>query len=220
MISSRKTPGANVIAPDLPELKLTALPAQPGALVLEGALVQASDSNVATERLDLLECELHGIGFDSAGRLELRLRDTILSDCDLSNLVAHEDAELLRVRVRQSRLIGTSLAGAKLRDVGFGDCMLSLGSFAFSELRDVVFERVNLREASFMEARLEGVSFIDCELDGADFRRAALRNCLIRGSSLQGVLGVDSLRGLTMPFDDVLASAAALAAALGIEIEQ
>jgi uncharacterized protein YjbI with pentapeptide repeats len=208
------------MAPDLPELQLTSMPGTGGGLVLEGALVDASECVVAIERLDLLECELRGVGFDSTGRLEVRLRDAVLGDCDLSNLTAHEGAELMRVLVRQSRLIGTSFAGAKLRDVAFSDCMLSLGSFAFAELQDVSFERVNLREASFMEAQLDGVSFISCQFEGADFRRVVMRDCLLRGSSLEGVLGVESLRGLTMPLDDVMASAPALAAALGIEIEQ
>lgn len=208
------------MAPDLPELQLTTLPGAGGGLVLECALVDASESALTIERLDLLECELRGVGFDSSGRLEVRLRDAVLRDCDLSNLAAHEEAELTRVEVQQSRLIGTSFAGAKLRDVAFSDCMLSLGSFAFADLHDVSFERVNLREASFMEARLDGVSFINCRLEGADVRRVVMRNCLWRGSSLEGVLGVESLRGLTMPLEDVMASAPTLAAALGIEIEQ
>ncbi|HEX3615671.1 MAG TPA: hypothetical protein VHU61_03970 [Solirubrobacteraceae bacterium] len=41
----------------------------------------------------------------------------------------------------------------------------------------------------------------------------------MRGSSLEGVVGVESLRGLTMPWSDLVASTAALAAAAGITIE-
>lgn len=70
-----------------------------------------------------------------------------------------------------------------------------------------------------MNARLDGVEFIDCRLAGADFRSARLNACAIRGSSLDGVLGIDSLRGLRMPWSDVVASVAALAAGLGIEVE-
>ena len=70
-----------------------------------------------------------------------------------------------------------------------------------------------------MHARLESVAFVDCRLDGADFRHAKVAGCAIRGASLDGVLGVESLRGLRMPWPDVLASAGALAAALGIDVE-
>jgi uncharacterized protein YjbI with pentapeptide repeats len=90
---------------------------------------------------------------------------------------------------------------------------------AFSKLRRVVFERVDLAEASFLEAQLEGVTFIDCKLAGTDFRAVKLKGCAIRGTSLDGVVGVDSLRGIAMPWVDVLDSAAALAAALGINVE-
>lgn len=208
-----------MLAPDLPELQPTVLPGERGGLTLEGALVESGGEPLAVERVDLLECELRGLALEAELALEIRLRDVILRDCDLSNLTGREGAELTRVAVRESRLIGIGLAGGKLRDLGVLDSMLSLASFAFAELRDVSFERVSLREASFMDARLEGVSFIDCQLEGADFRGVSLKNCLVRGSSLEGVIGVESLRGLTMPWSDVLASAGALAAAAGIEIE-
>lgn len=188
--------------------------------MLEGALVESSGEPLTVERLELLECELRGVSVEASRPLELRLRDVVLRDCDLSNLSGREGAELTRVAVRESRMIGIAISGGRLRDVSVVDTMLSLGSFAFAQLRDVSFERVNLREASFMQARLEGVSFVDCQLEGADFRGVSLNNCLMRGSSLEGVIGVESLRGLTMPWDDVLASAGALATATGIVIEQ
>lgn len=76
-----------------------------------------------------------------------------------------------------------------------------------------------MTDASFMAARLESVEFIGCKLTGADFRGAKIKGCAIRGSSLDDVLGIESLRGLRMPWGDLLASAGALAAALGIAVE-
>lgn len=70
-----------------------------------------------------------------------------------------------------------------------------------------------------MDAQLETVTFIDCKLAGADFRGVKLKGCAIRGTSLDGVLGVDCLQGVAMPWVDVLDSAGAIAAALGIRIE-
>jgi uncharacterized protein YjbI with pentapeptide repeats len=83
----------------------------------------------------------------------------------------------------------------------------------------VVFERVDLAGASFMEAQLETVVFIDCKLAGTDFRGVKMKGCAIRGTSLDGIIGVDCLQGVSMPWVDVLDSAAALAAALGITVE-
>ncbi len=63
------------------------------------------------------------------------------------------------------------------------------------------------------------MSFEGCDLTGADFRGARLKECTIRGTSLDAVVGVESLRGLTMPWTDLVGSVAALAAALGIAVE-
>ncbi len=79
--------------------------------------------------------------------------------------------------------------------------------------------RVDLTEASFMEAQFERVIFTDCKLAGTDFRGVKLKGCTIRGKSLDGILGLDCLRGVTMPWVDLVDSAGALAAALGISIE-
>ncbi len=83
----------------------------------------------------------------------------------------------------------------------------------------MAFEDVNLREASFMETQLTSVSFTGCDLVGADFRGARVKDCTIRGASLDEVVGVESLRGLRMPWSDLVGSVAALAAALGIGVE-
>ncbi len=109
---------------------------------------------------------------------------------------------------------------SEARDLRVNDSSLQLASFAHAELHNEVFERVNLAEASFMGARLDGVGFVDCRLIGADFRGAKLSGCEIRGASLDGVIGIESLGGVRMPWPDVLGSAAALAAALGIAVEE
>ena len=82
-----------------------------------------------------------------------------------------------------------------------------------------LFEEQLRHDRLELHARLESVAFVDCRLQGADFRHVKLAGCLIRGASLDGVLGVEAMRGLRMPWPDVLASAGALAVALGIDVE-
>ncbi len=142
----------------------------------------------------------------------------ILRGCDLSNVDGREGS-LRRVEIHGSRLLGFGLAGGTLQDVRVLDSSLALSLWAFSKLKDVIFERVDLTETSFMEAQMERVIFIDCKLAGTDFRGVKQRGCTIRGTSLDGILGIDSLRGITMPWPDVVDSAAALAAAVGINIK-
>jgi uncharacterized protein YjbI with pentapeptide repeats len=65
-------------------------------------------------------------------------------------------------------------------------------------LTDVVFERCELREATLSGARLERVEMRACDL-------AALR-------------GAEALKGVRMPWSDVLENAPLFAATLGVEI--
>lgn len=46
-----------------------------------------------------------------------------------------------------------------------------------------------------------------------------LQDVMVVNSSLEGIVGVASLGGTRMPWADVLASAGALASALGISVE-
>jgi len=117
------------------------------------------------------------------------------------------------------RALADRAEAGKVDDLRVVGGTMMLCSFAHSALRRVAFEDVNLREASFLETRLTSVSFSGCDLTGADFRGARLKECTIRGSSLDGVVGVESLRGLTMRWVDLVGSVEALAAALGIGVE-
>ncbi len=188
-------------------------------LVLSEALVERHGRNaLSTRRIRVGESELHGLTLGEGAATEFVLTDARLLGCDLSNIRARSGA-MRRVELTDSRLVGFSLGEGKLEDLRVRGGTMMLASLAHSALRRVTFENVNLREASFLETQLTSVCFDGCELTGADFRGARLKHCTIRGSSLDGVLGVESLRGLTMPWSDVVGSVAALAAALGIEVE-
>jgi uncharacterized protein YjbI with pentapeptide repeats len=188
-------------------------------LVLTEALVERHGRDaLTTRRIRVQESELRGLTLGEGAATEFLLGDARLLSCDLSNLRARRGA-IRRVELSDCKLVGFSLSEGKVEDLRVVGGTMMLSSFAHSSLRRVAFENVNLREASFLETQLESVHFDGCELTGADFRGARLKGCAIRGSSLDGVLGVGSLRGLTMPWGDLVGSVAALAAALGIGVE-
>ncbi|MBV9819010.1 MAG: pentapeptide repeat-containing protein [Solirubrobacterales bacterium] len=212
------------LAPDLPEL-LTATPeALAGAdrIELEGVRIDGSDEGdgavIAAARVRARETELRGVRFDADAVRSVELVDVVLRDCELSNLVVRE-ARLRRVDIRGSRLVGIDLGRAEIRDLRMVDCSMALATLAAATLGSVELQRVNLSESVWMDAALRGVALVDCELSGADFRGASVDGLAIRGATLEGIIGVASLRGLRMTWSDVLASAGALAAALGIGVE-
>jgi uncharacterized protein YjbI with pentapeptide repeats len=193
-----------------------------GELRLSGVVVSGAGRDpLATNSARVEESELRAVTLAGGELSAFALRDVILRNCDLSNVHSRQGS-MRRVQMHGSRLLGFALTEARVADLGVLDSGMSYASLARSRLERVVFERVNLREASFMETQLRSVAFIDCDLAGADFRGAKLEVVTMRGTTLEGVIGVESLAGLTIAWPDLVASAAALAAALGItaEVEQ
>ena len=157
---------------------------------------------------------------DFAGRDEpnLRMLDLELRAPDLANLRAHGGA-IMRSTVTNGRLTGASWYGGSAGDVVFRDCKADVASFALTRLARVLFERCDLRESDFAEARLTDVAFRDCDLTRADFAGARFDRCHMLRCTLDGVRFGNDLAGLTMPWDDAVGSAAALAEALNLTIE-
>ncbi len=210
-----------VTAPALPQLEQLELPdgGELEQLELTEAIVEHHGRDALTApRIHILESEVRGLTLGEGTATELVLRDARLKGCDLSNLRVRS-GDIRRVEIEESRLVGFSVSEGRIEDLRVSGGTMMLASLAHSRLRRTVFENVNLREANFLETRLTSVCFESCDLSGADFRGARLKDCTIRGSSLDAVLGVESLRGLTMPWPDLVGSVEALAAALGIAVE-
>jgi uncharacterized protein YjbI with pentapeptide repeats len=158
-----------------------------------------------------------GIDLGGAELPILSLVDCELARCELANVVAR-DASLKRVLFAGGRLTGMQLVAAGLADVSFGGCRADLVSLFEATLDRVVFEGCVLRDADFRGAVLREVSFVDCDLTAADFNRTRFEKCVFRETSLDGVVGIESLRGVSMPWVDVVANAGAFAAALGVRV--
>jgi uncharacterized protein YjbI with pentapeptide repeats len=98
------------------------------------------------------------------------------------------------------------------------DCRVDLASFADAGLEQVVFERCLLAQADFQDARLRCVRFADCDLSEVDLSGARFDRCELRGCTLDGIRGAERLRGVAMPWEDIVASAGTFAAALGVSV--
>jgi uncharacterized protein YjbI with pentapeptide repeats len=116
------------------------------------------------------------------------------------------------------RLTGAQLPESRLIDVTFADCRADLSSFRFARLERVVFRDCRLEEADFYGAELEDVLFERCDLrlaiiDGMRTKRVELRGC-----NLEGMQGAAALRGVRMPWNDVVGNGPLFASALGIDM--
>lgn len=173
--------------------------------------------------LALLEASLahlSGCRIEGGDLGEARLTSLSLDDCELvrTNVAnAHAERALVRrVKLDAVRMTGLDLTGAELRDVHAEHCRGDLVSFNGGRLLDVAFEDCVLRDVDFRGARLERVRFDRCDLSLADFSGAEFKRCEMRGCTLERARGVQSLRGVAMPWVDVMAAAGVFAGALGI----
>jgi uncharacterized protein YjbI with pentapeptide repeats len=123
-----------------------------------------------------------------------------------------------RVELRVCRLTGAELAEAALTDVTFADCRLDLVGMRYAKLERVVFRDCRMGECDFSAASLKDVLFERCELREATFAGARVQRVEIQGCDLAALRGVEALRTVRMPWNDVLANALLFAMAVGIEI--
>ena len=113
-----------------------------------------------------------------------------------------------RVRVKTGRLTGANLGETHLSDVLFEDCRADLATFAAAQIERVRFESCGLRAADFQRTRFKLVVFENCDLREVDLSGARFDKVELRGCRLDGARGLTELRGVRMPWPDVLANAA------------
>jgi uncharacterized protein YjbI with pentapeptide repeats len=145
------------------------------------------------------------------------IRDSIFEDGSWANVDAAE-VRLTRVEMRRVRLTGASFTGATVSDVTFEECRLDLSLFRFANLERVRFEDCRMEETDFYETSLTSVVFNRTDLTNASLARASLSRCEMRESELSAIGNPERLRGVAMPWADVVRAAGTLAVGLEIHI--
>ena len=145
------------------------------------------------------------------------LVDVAVTDRDWANERAVR-FEARRAQLVRCRFTGTELAEASLNDVTFDECRLDLAGLRHGRLERVVFRDCRMSECDLYGATLRDVLFERCELREATFTGVTVDRVELRGCELTGLRGAEALRGVRMPWNDVLANAALFAAVAGIEI--
>jgi uncharacterized protein YjbI with pentapeptide repeats len=129
------------------------------------------------------------------------------------------------VKVERTRFTGCKLSGlvwseGSLGNVLFEDCRLDYASFRQVDVvGPVAFVNCTLSEASVVGGRWRAVAVDSCRLGGMEFDGCDLRGADLRGNSLDGVRGVESLRGVTIAAEQVDQLAVALVVDLGITVD-
>ena len=82
----------------------------------------------------------------------------------------------------------------------------------------MAFDGCLLGQTEFREALLRSVRFEHCDITEADLTGLRIDRCELRSCTLDGLVGIERLRGAAMPWHDLVGLAGMLAAALGIRI--
>jgi uncharacterized protein YjbI with pentapeptide repeats len=185
-----------------------------GVAKWEGVRIDGTPPEVvATGRAAFFDCDLDGLSL-AGERIELRLVDCTATALDLANTEL-PGLELTCSSLRDSRLVGAALGGV-LRDVVVSGCLLDLVSLRMCKLSRSEFHECSLVEAGLYAADLESVLFDGCDLSAADFSGATFALCEIQRCEMQGIRGIEALRGARIPLADLLPITPLLADALGI----
>jgi uncharacterized protein YjbI with pentapeptide repeats len=185
-----------------------------GVAKWEGVRIAGTPREVAgVHGLAFFDCDLDGLSL-AGERRALRLVDCTATALDLANAQL-DGLEVTCSTLAESRLVGAALGGL-LRDVVLSDCLLDLASLRMAKLARCELRACSLTEADLYAAELESVLFEGCDLTGAHLSQAAFELCELRRCELQGVRGIEALRGAQIPLADLLPVTPLLADALGI----
>jgi uncharacterized protein YjbI with pentapeptide repeats len=212
------------IAPEAPRLPDELEPASIDSAAVESGdewrcvrIVDAELPDLAMPGLRFEEARLERVDLGASRLAHLSLSDVELDSCNLANADVR-GGSAWRARIVRSRLTGVSWTEGLVRDAVLSDCRIDLSSFAATRLEQVVFERCLLMQADFQEANLRAVRFVDCDLTEADLAGARFDRCELRGCTIDGIRGAERLRGIAMPWEDIVASVATFASAVGVTV--
>lgn len=167
--------------------------------------------------LQLSESHLRSTDLVEASLSRARLRDVVVLGGSWANVIG-TNASFSRARFEGVRLKGADLSGSTLDNVTFVECRLDLCSFRFSRLAIVRFDSCRMEESDFYEAQLGSVMFTDCKLSGVTLTGATFAASEMRRCDLSSAHSPERLRGVRIPWSDVIGIAGELAAGIGIEV--
>jgi uncharacterized protein YjbI with pentapeptide repeats len=181
-------------------------------------LVDTALPGIDARALGFSDSELDATDLSGSKLQSLFLIDCCFRRCNLANTVVRSGS-MRRVELDGCRLTGLAWTAGELRDSRFSGCRADLASFEGSKFERVVFEGCDLREADFRNARLDSVSFRGCDLRGADIAGARFSGeSAMTGCTLDGLRGVERLRGVAMPWADIVAAAGVFAGEIGVRL--
>jgi uncharacterized protein YjbI with pentapeptide repeats len=212
-----------------PQPKAPRLPPGLAPLDAEGLRAHTEHTDVELLELDLPAAHLTGLSLETARvkgcRLEgaelrrLHCRRVVFDTCDFANST-WLDCDLGEVAFLDCRFTGASIAGGRLSEVVLRACQLRLAKLSHLGRPHALLQSCDLRGALLMESDLSEVRFAECDFGDAELFNVGLAGNDLRDNELGGLRGVGCLRGATVDVLQLLALGPALAAHVGLNVEE
>lgn len=164
-----------------------------------------------------LECRLERCCLDGLSARRARVVGSLLADVH-GTTVDLADSTWRDCVMTGGRLGAMTLAGATWTGIRVRGSRLGFVNLAGARLEDVMFEECEIRALDAMSAHLRSVAFVDCTIDELNVAEATLSKVDLSGASLRSLLGVESLRGAIVSYQQLLDLAPLLAAQLGLDV--
>lgn len=177
--------------------------------------IEALDPDQALQQDSWIGVEIRGGVFTGARLDRFRIANTALIGCELSGTNLAE-ADLWRVELRDCRMSGVILEAARFRDVRIVGCKLDTASLRGSNAERLELNDCVLREADLSGATWKDAAILDCDLTDARLTGAKLLGTHLHGSTLDRIVGADSLRGVVIDPAQALSLGLQLLDAMGI----
>jgi uncharacterized protein YjbI with pentapeptide repeats len=180
-----------------------------------------------------------GLTFDNGDAGNSHFMECAFTNIEISGGI-YRRARLNDVWIKNTRIVGADMAegewtdltmiasslaalaiyGAKFMHVTFKQCKLDSVNFREAVLNDVTFADCTLRDVDLSSAKLTNVRFAGSLLQGAHFSKATLAKVDFRGArEIELAAGYESLRGGIIDSRQLIELAPALAATLGIKVD-
>jgi uncharacterized protein YjbI with pentapeptide repeats len=207
--------------PDIPDV-LT--PGQIGdftshAELNESEFTELNLSGLALSNVGLRESRLEKCLFTGTKLGQLFAQDVVFRDCDFTAAKVSE-ATLAQVHFTKCRMDGVDLSGSDLRDIVFEDCKLDLANFRQTKFKRVRFINCSLKETDYGNAELTDAEFTGSIIDQTTFDKVTAKQVDLSGAQLIGLIGWESLKGVTIDSLQLIGSAMQIVTSLGLKVRE
>ncbi|WP_144796536.1 pentapeptide repeat-containing protein [Microbacterium paludicola] len=215
MARASQSPAAPRVSP--PDLPPVLAPADPGRAVdlIAARLSLTGIADLAHATLE--QCTI------TADADAVDLRGATLLDVDASEMrvasLSLRDANIRRVRVTGGRIGTLDLSTTRIDELALIDVRVDYLNLGAAKGTDLLFSGCSIRTLDMPQAQLTRARFDDCRSGEVDPRGLRAKDVDLRGLDAAAYIDTNGLRGATLSHEQVQLLAPALAAGVGIHVQ-